>query len=446
MTIEEKRKLISTRDDNYTSLMEKLPVFLNSFNSLEKSGRFWEIILYKFVHKFVHDITPLVFGKGLEPLPKGAFEKILIPVDDNDYSNLRHQNSVFYEQFLYSVDLKKSIRAKHDTKISKKQLLKNWIFKLKLMVPSKKEKMLLFQEYYSEIWKYYYPEYRIIKVGLRLTERDNEVKINTNLREELREFLITEGFTAVLANGLSFSFPIDLLEGFMYHNLKVEKFTKGLKVDSMLAGWVPELWTAILCASNIERGVELRLVQHGGSYGESDYSFGDLIEQRLCDQFLSWSQKSYNEKIVPVIPTRLVAFRQNYHQTVKNISHDNLPKYRILIVDGMHYSTPTISDMVGWAGTKANVVNFIESYLDGEGTGILLRLYKGNYAKDEKFHKELLERFPKLIIHDEKHSLEIDLFCSEEVYVNYMFSTLKWEANFIGKAVKTLPGLAENAL
>lgn len=446
MTIEEKRKLILTRNSNYVSLMEKLPVFLNLHNGLNKSARFWEIILYKFIHKFVHDITPLVFEKDTDTLTERVFDEVLIPLDDNDYSNLRHQEPAFFQQFLYSVDLKKSIKAKHNFKRTRIQFLKNWLFKFRAFLPSKKQKMLLFQEYYSSIWQHYYPEYKIIKVGLRLTERDDTIKINTELRQELRDFLITEGFTPVLANGLSFSFPMDLLEGFSYHNAKVAKFTKGIKIDSMLAGWIPELWTAILCASYVESGVELRLVQHGGSYGESDYSFGDLIEQRLCDQFLSWSQKSYNEKIVPVIPTRLVAFRLKYQATIKKIEGPNLRRYPVLIVDGMHYSTPTVSDLVGWAGTKENVVSFIESYMDGKGEGVLLRLYNGNYAKDEKFHEELIRRFPNLTIHDETHPLEVDLFCCQEVYVNYMFSTLKWEANFIGKTVKTLPGLAENAL
>lgn len=440
-----KEGILAQRNGLYLKLIESLPKFIKNETGIEGSDRFYEIILYRFIYKFVEDIVTIQFVAGNVQL-KQSQRSLRIPISDHEYSELRHTDEEFYNQFFSELTFDRELNQSNERSLKLKTKVKNGLFKAKLIFSGQKKKMLLFSEYYPKYWKENYPDYKVISVGLRTCLNGEQQIVDLEIRKRLHTFLKDHELPTFVSNALTFCLPIDLLEGFKENYIEVERYTRNCKVDWMVAGWFSDLWSTIACGIFVEKGSKLSMIQHGGSYGENPNTFVEFIEKRISDQFFSWSQKNYDEKTVPSIPTRLLAFRNKYESYIKNYPKPIIPQYKVLIADCFHYKTLSFGVLIGWLGIKQNIINFLTTYGDGKGTGVLVRLYYGKFARNFDFSKELTRRFPNVTIHDETTPVECDLIESELVYVNYKFSTLRWEANYIGKKVNLLPELEVSAI
>lgn len=441
----EKLEILKNRDNLYLELVNVLTDFLKQETKVNRSNRFYEIILYRFVYKFVEDINTIHFLRKTNSIEQTS-EPFHVPLSDSEYSELRHSNKDFYRQFFSQFNLDNGFSQSKAKVTSKKRKIKNKLFSLKLSIPSNKKMVMLFSEYQPSYWKEYYHDHRVVSASLRTITDGKKQTVNKEVRERLHNFLIENQVKQHVADPFTFCLPIDLLEDFQEHYQDVLKYTNRVKCNWMVAGWFPDLWSTIFCALLVDKGTGLSIIQHGGNYGENEHCFVESIEKRVSDQFLSWSQKNYDEFTVPVAPTRLIMFKRKYDALKANNSNLVKGKYKALVADCFHYKTLSFGVLIGWLGIKKNIINFLENYGDGEGTGVLVRLYYGKFAKNFEFSEELKQAFPNVTIHDENTPMESDMIESESIYVNYRYSTLRWEGNYIGKKVHLLPELEVSAV
>lgn len=432
LTQEEIERVYKERNGLYFQLLPVLVSFLNERNGMTKSERFWEILLYKYLSKFIEDV--LVIERS--PIPNNSFienNNFIVPYNEDSYSKLRHRDERYYQQYFSTLGAENRLDVYGLPRVSLKGKIKNLIFRFESRIPTTKKRLLLFNEYYPSYWSCHFPNHRIIKGRLRLNGFGKNHLPDINIRLDFKNKLLDSSIPDFVSNALAFSIPVCFLEDFRFHLDSVQSLLSGVEFDQIVAGWFPCLWTGVCASLLSEKGIHLGIVQHGGNYGENEFAFGDILEPRVCDQFFSWSQKKYSKNIVPIAPTRLIKFSHKYEKASLTLNASELSSYEILIVDGFHYLTPSFGDLVGVLGSKRNIIDFLKSYGDGKGTGVLIRLYFGKYAYNESFSNELVTLFPNIKISSDLVPIEIDILKSKTILINSKYSTTRWEANYVGK-------------
>lgn len=408
---------------------------------IKRSERFWKIVLHKFLIKFSQDIIAI---RSSELKDQTEFsDKIIIPYDDHTYSNLRHNNSQFYSQFFREIDfnLGSDVMGFKEMPflISVKTSLKNLLFKWRLSLSDKNKILPILKDYYPAYWNIYFSNLKLLFVKYRGRNFPLKYKCDNINRQGLFEWLVEGGMPIYLARCLSFSLPYNLFEQFKINLNSVQRIIGKNSPNIIYTSWFPDLGTAILYALWVEKGAKFHITQHGGGPGEDPFSMGEVLEKSFSDVYYGWTQKTYSSKVHPVCPPRLIAFRKSYENFVKaNLSTLKKDKFDLLILDSMHYQTPTFGDFRGNLGSKENIFTFLDSYKNGDGKGVCLRLYKGNYAKNDEFESSLRLKYPLLSVNDQSVALHKNLYESQKVVMNLRYSTARWEAASIGKEVKVL--------
>ncbi|WP_421976511.1 hypothetical protein [Roseivirga seohaensis] len=437
----ERKNFSEERDKLYICLVDFLTNFIKREVQIEESDRFYEIVLHKFLYMYVQDIVTIKYV-GHYYKPVSSSKRINIPSNIREYSNLRHNDSNFYRQLFNVLVSDVFLYVNKRKKIGYKRYIKSFLFKIRCVLNVRAKKVLLFSEYYPKYWSQLFANRKVIKVSLRTLDLEGEASVDKELRMRLFHTLQQEFDCKYIVNSLPIALPTDLLENFRKNYNSVKRQISFKNVDLMVSGWFPDHWNTILAAIGVSKGVELAIVQHGGGYGADEFHFMEMIERRISDRFYGWSLKEYNARYLPVLPTRLHSFKVRYDKLIEQESFKE-KKFKILIADTLHYATPHIFDILGYSGQKKYLIDFISEYGDGQGTGIVVRLYFSRYAKNIQFLNELKSLFPCLCIHNETMPVEYDIANSELLYVNYLYSTFEWEANYVGREVKVLPGVKE---
>lgn len=433
----ERAAIISKRDEYYARLSAIIPDFYAQKLGIQKSERYWKLILYRFFAPLLEYYIACEYLKqhsDFDDFSKGPTKTPFLDRQFEEYSYraIYDLDEPFDINALEANDEMPVVSSGIKTKV------KRILFKLRLTLQASKPKLLLSSEFMPEIWPGLFPELKPLTLVFSV-ESPRETQLNPDMRQAFHSFLMEEGhFEQAFANCLTKLYPMDYLENLDHNYDLISKVPMAKNVRLVLFGWIPDMLRRLYVGELIENSEDCKLsiIQHGGTFGEYDHSIWEAMEKDLSDQFFSWSQKEYDEKVIPTIPTRLLKFRKSYE---KRKMQNAVPgRYDVLIVDGLRYKTIGFHDLLGLRSKEEDIFNFLKNHKDGTGEGVLLRVYDRRGIVMEDYIPRIEKAFPKLTIHTQNNSLIDDMLMCKDLYVNYMYSTFRWEANFVGRRVELL--------
>lgn len=438
---QDKQNLISRRNYLFDNLCQQLPQFYSENFQIEKSERYWKLLFYRFLIPFSEYYCTCEYLHEHTDFSQFCTGELEVPQLDRQQEEFSYQH-IYNTATPLDIDGLKAMKPSDLQRSGVKSKLKDLLYNFQAKLHKAQPKLLLFSEFMPEAWTLIYPELKLVKPKFT-NSHAGDVKIDVALRKSLREFLIKSGaFDTSFINAFVRFFPMDYIENLKHHVARMARIPQVDNVNQIVFGWIPDIVRRLYAGEILEKNSDCRLsiIQHGGTYGEYDHSLWEKTEKELSDQFFSWSQRTYDHLTVPMPPTRLLKFREKYNK--RKLENKVSVKYDMLIVDGMQNKTINFFDLQGLNAKEADLTSFVKARSNGKGEGILLRVYDRRGVVDEEYIPRIRATFPDITIHTQVDALIDDMLMSRELYVNYQYSTFKWEAHQVGRKVEQLSDLS----
>ncbi len=307
-----------------SELLTSLVISLNEIHGLNKSYRFWQILIghwlrstIRYAYNRYKSLSALLNEYDIQSISLLKYDyDLIVPKNYKDYSRKVNDNSrdsfILRQILIY-------LKADHlivdvDNNISKDFIDNN---------SSKTEKVSFVRKiivYLSRITKKLNFDNNPVIISTRMTRLQEillqlsfyslpyglyfkdckDIEINTVKREALYTLMVgevqKEGFEGFVINLISKMIPKSYLEEYNHlheeaNNLHLPKKPKFIFTsNSFQSDDVFKLWIA----TNVEKGIKYIVGQHGNVYGESKYD-SPYIEEITADKFITWGWK-YNSK------------------------------------------------------------------------------------------------------------------------------------------------------
>ncbi|TYO98359.1 putative transferase (TIGR04331 family) [Geothermobacter ehrlichii] len=124
---------------------------------------------------------------------------------------------------------------------------------------------------------------------------------NQDMREGLNNLPTNDEFERLVLSTLRVNLPYEFLEGFSFIRDGIKPCLISNVPKKIITG-VGFLWDtafSIWAAECAQKGTKIYGVQHGGTYGESEPSYGEIFERSVVDKFISWGW-SDDEDVIPL--------------------------------------------------------------------------------------------------------------------------------------------------
>jgi putative transferase (TIGR04331 family) len=327
-------------DNNFNSILIILSNWLNNIHNINKSDRYWRIIIGPFLMWYVEavfvkyravksavDSFPDISTYGLDS------NSFYTPKDTNDFRKLSTTSDLWNLQLTTQViDIahpnlikKKKIYTKADSKsgevsstfnFNQRNLIKKYLFyyfyrfninsEVLFSLPTMNliDRMKLILKTDFKFWPYF-------------RNRDDctdYYSINYDMRKSLKEIKSNNEFENIIIKSLFINFPTIFIEN--YHKLEKNvnrKFKNKPKLLFIDLGLYYDEELKMGIAKYVENGIKLVILQHGGSYGDSLFHPSENHEKMVSDYFFSWGW-SDSKQVIPVPSQRihkLKSFRKN---------------------------------------------------------------------------------------------------------------------------------------
>ena len=379
----------------YYFFIKKLKFILNDYHKTNFSTRYYEILLSKWLWKFIlfyFDRWEIIkdLKKSKKRLNCKVFpfdKKYFIPADSFDYcTSIIFSNDwnhwVFSEIISASTNIK--ITKFKNTNViptikkteNKKAIFKSFSNKFLSPISSKEffaqsmgfsgKAKLLFNSYYKQFRFFYPKKSNLILNSISLNIKDRITFLSKgNNRNKFINFLFAQ---------LPYNFPQIFFENYKENidNLKKLSFPKNpKKIMTAYDHHFNDLFN-LYVAKNVDNHSKFYIFQHGGSYGVSDNYTPEYFDISVSDKFFSWGWKN-NKKVVP--------FYLQKHFFAPEINHSD-KKERIIIPTTEFYKCP-----VDIAGGRPRHKNELDSYIDN----IVLFIKKLDNKNKKKISIKYLE-------------------------------------------------------
>ena len=216
--------------------------------------------------------------------------------------------------------------------------------------------------------------------------------IKKNLRNNIKVPEETDEFESILNDLIAEQLPKSFLEGYLaMRNKSLEVYPKRTKVicSANKMGFSPDEGFRFWVASQVEKGVKLVLVQHGGGYGLTSNLWIEKHELEICDKFFTWGWGAEQPKTLPMASGKLQSLRSN-------IGSDS--NGQILLVNGTSAPFVTRADHLSFGEYGLDYISQQKRFLNvicSEAYKLLLmRLYPVDYGLNEK--EQLKDIYPSL--------------------------------------------------
>lgn len=143
-------------------------------------------------------------------------------------------------------------------------------------------------------------------------------------------------------------------------------------------------------ASQIERGIRLGIIQHGGHYG-TGWCHAERHELRVSDAFFTWGWTNNTPNCVPTAAPKLIGLRKGLHRRKKGkilLVLNSFPRYSYRL-----FSIPVASQALYFIQDQIEFIGALDPQLQKQ---LMVRLHPIDHGWNEK--KRLLEQFPDLEI------------------------------------------------
>jgi len=305
----------------YHFIVKKLQLILNNYHQTNFSTRYYEILLSKWLWKFIlfhFDRWEIVkdLKKSKKKLNCKIFhfdKKYFIPADSYDYCTStifsNDWNHWVFSEIISSSTNIKTIEIKNKNIIpavnqfdSKRTIFKSLSNKFLSYISSKElfaqsmgfsgKAKLFFNSYYKQ-FRFFYPKKSNLILNLfDINIQDRIIFLSkSNNKNKFINFLFTQ---------LPYNFPKIFFENYKDNidNLKKLSLPKNpKKIMTAYDHHFNDLFN-LYVAKNVENQSKFYIFQHGGSYGISDNYTPEYFDISISDKFFSWGWKN-NKKVVP---------------------------------------------------------------------------------------------------------------------------------------------------
>jgi len=311
----------------FYKLLENLTVHMNNIHNVEKSQRYWHIILGSWL---IHQISILwdrweCINKAFKEvnidetkcIKYNINELIAADIDDVNFNyGFGHKwNHILCSEiikFKYSSKIKINFIEEPNSSVSEKKYIINLykgnlnlgkrkkkfnIFDYLLKIISKNPKIILFNTYFNK------KNTILLSLALRtLPRKYNEFEQNITMpapkeRSNIKlNFQAENQFEEFVKEILFKLMPVSYLEGYKTILSEVEKINYSPKVVLTATGIFSNDLFQIWIANQVSKGTKLLICDHGGYWEKNEY-FNSYT--KMGDFHLSWS-KSDNKKTIQV--------------------------------------------------------------------------------------------------------------------------------------------------
>ena len=406
---------------------------LNAIHSLNKSDRFWEILLHYFLgQRFVSRFIAR-WNNGLLNVDPDA-EAILANFPCRTFREYMHKTEMLVgsvSPYVMSNVIPSDVEDRELKSVDSVESMKDKEFKINKLLDSYqvKNKAIAYNlgVHNPKYWKARYKIIGINFVDFPSFDTFISDKIDWATRfklaklDEVKPAEGCEGFWASLA----LCMPTELLEDFKPLYEMTERVLERRNPEFAFSALLPTVTTRLVAAVLTERNTPLYLHQHGGAYGEYPSHHPAAFEKRISDKYYTWGWEDSTGKAVPEKPHRLQELKKEFTK-LKKRPHD------ILIIAPQISTVPEL-----FAGTDldhfniAVVKEFYRSLSASDQKRVVVRLRRQHgYNVNEE--KKFLELFPEAQIDQQNRSVLEAYANAKEVVIVLPFSTSAWECEYLG--------------
>jgi putative transferase (TIGR04331 family) len=216
---------------------------------------------------------------------------------------------------------------------------------------------------------------------------------NVEIRGSLAQLQGPDEFTNLIFRTLSQNLPTAFLEDFPAVDAFVQKRMQKKTPKAIFTG-IGFLWNpvfALWAAECADKGAKIFGVQHGGTYGEVDYSYGESVERDIADKYISWGWQDGSD-VEPLPSPHLVKVK----------AAGVPPEDRVLVVSTLDSRYAYFLSPLPFSTRFIRHFENQESFLENIDPLILKRIVFRLYPDDFgwKVRERLSNRFPDLQFDD----------------------------------------------
>lgn len=412
---------------------------LNAIHGLDKSERFWEIVLHYFLgQRFVSRYIARWNNGLLNAAPDTAAILTIFPCRTfREYMNktetLVGSTSPYVVSNVIPFDIQsgklkgaesfESIRAK-EVKVC--ELLDSYEVKNKTIAYN-------LGVHNPKYWKAKYKSTGVDFVDVPTFDTFVADNVDWDARYKLAkldEVKPAEGYEGFWAS-LALCLPTELLEDFKPLYQVVGEVLEGRKPEFVYSAMLPTITSRLIAAILTERGVPLYLHQHGPAYGEYPLYFAVSFEKRISDVFFTWGWKDDIGKAVPEKPHRLIDLKKRFVKLDKS-------KKEILVILPHKTIVPDFFSGTDLDCYNDDALKFYYDSLSGEEKKRVVVRLRRQHGYSEEVEKKLLDLMPGVRVDKQQRSIEHAYANAKEVVIVMPYSTSASECEYLGIPYRVL--------
>jgi len=315
----------------YERLLLCAAAWFNKTHNVNYSTRYWRILIGPWLAYYLHIIFDrwkmLLEAKKICSISKTVILKYenenMIPFDMDDFvgklksDEWNHyicgkilERSLNRNQIIYKEPVDLKMHKESTVAPGKLTLLEGFRFRLKQLIKKTFLKLGRNNKYF--IAHSYLSARNYFSLNLRLKnfpvfyQQENVKKIQPNLkfRDSLLFDFSPEGdFECFISENLLFQVPSCFLEGYSILQEQVDKLLWAVNPKIIFSSnfLLHDTVGMAYTASHLERGTKLVYGQHGGVYGQAEFTWAEDHEIKISDKYLTWGwKKSYANNVLPI--------------------------------------------------------------------------------------------------------------------------------------------------
>tara|TARA_R110001599_G_scaffold195452_1_gene391816 strand:+ start:4751 stop:9193 length:4443 start_codon:yes stop_codon:yes gene_type:complete len=406
---------------------------LNAIHGLDKSERFWEILLHYFLgQRFVSRYIARWNNGLLNAVPDAEAILTNFPYRTfREYMNKTETLVGSMSPYVVSNVIPWDAQNGKLKGAESFELMRNKEVKVRELLDSYelKNNSIAYNlgVHNPKYWKAKYKSIGVDFVDVPTFDTFLADKVDWSARYKLArldEVNSAEGYEGFWAS-LALCLPTELLEDFMPLYQMIEKNLESRKPEFVFSAMLPTITSRLIAAILTEKDVPLYLHQHGPGYEKNPLHFMIGIEKRIASAFYTWGWEDDSGKTVSEKPHRLIDLKRRYKMLFKSNEEILLIMPHKTIVPNFYDGT----DLDFYSEDAIRI--FFDSLNNGDKKRVVVR-FRRQHGYSKEIEKRLLGLMPGVKIDAQQRPIERAYANAREVVIVMPFSTSAAECEYLG--------------
>ncbi len=418
----------------YDELLDSLAEFLNKIHNIDKSKRYWEIIIGNWLYTYIQVVYDRYHTLNAFISEYQEFETILLSpksyATPTEYSDFVSKvcddgyNLQLYSQILkflgYRFECRECDIGQLDRYSAKAKSAKKTLFlKALRFFGLNKPQVTITSPYFSGGVRSYMKLLWESRGAVDFEEFDDRYDIVMSVDMAKRKpmeklYSGDDEFMSLLYHLLPQNFPMLFMEGYEdMRGLVLKKKPPKTKLyataNALYSNYVYKFWTAEYISN-----IKLVLIHHGGGYGIAYLNSPEMYERRIVDRFFTWGWKEDN-KTIPMTHEKICQkISPDKDGSILYVQTQN-PRYMMRLQNSYNSSAFPLSYIpkaISFLQSAGRVERFLFRGRPGDnGFEVTKRVTEGFPEmkvsdNSKKFHRELQQA--RLVVCDHMHTTYLE--------------------------------------